>query len=286
MGTGCNFDRAYAWSSEAGDTYAQVAKLTDTDDIDNPSIWDRFGRSVAIEGDTVVVGAPHHAIRTGAVFVFRTSDGGATYPRVAKLAASDGNYVDYLGCSVAIAGATIVVGAYAKDYDGNTNRGAVYVFRTTKNGNYGQVAQLTAADTGQSTVGLNGFDDHFGESVAFDGGTVLIGARNDEDDHDGEISVPDQENSGSVYVFREEGSGGAAGAATASVGLIVGLVVAAAVLVVAGRLALNRFRSQSRASEQAAAADAEDIKLEAAFSDAADEMAAAEPSTGQKQAAP
>ena len=67
---------------------------------------------------------------------------------------------------------------------------------------------------------------------------------------------------------------------------VVGLVVAAAVAVVLGYLALNRFRSQSRASEQASAADAEDIKLEAAFSDAADEMAAAEPSTGQKQAAP
>ena len=173
MGTGCNFDRAYAWSSEAGDTYAQVAMLTDTDDIDNPSIWDEFGRSVAIEGDTVVVGAPEHAIHTGAVFVFRTSDGGATYPRVAKLAASDGNSMDYFGCSVAIAGATIVVGAYSKDYGPGLlrSRGAVYVYRTTKNGNYGQVAQLTATDAGQSTVGINGWKDHFGESVAIDGST-------------------------------------------------------------------------------------------------------------------
>ena len=105
----------------------------------------------------------------------------------------------------------------------------------------------------------------------------MVGAHGDED--------IGGENSGSAYVFREEGSGGAAGAATASVGLIVGVVVAAAVAVVLGYLALNRFRSQSRASEQASAADAEDIKLEAAFSDAADEMAAAEPSTGQ-QAAP
>ena len=64
--------------------------------------------------------------------------------------------------------------------------------------------------------------------------------------------------------------------------LVVGVVVAAAVVVVVGYLALNRFRSQNRASEQAAAA-AEDIKLEATLSDAADEMAAAEPSTGQKK---
>ena len=135
------------------------------------------------------------------------------------------------------------------------------------------MAKLTASDAAAG--------DSFGVSVAIAGGVVVIGA-----DEDGNSGTGAYNGWGSVYVFREEGSGGAAGAATASVGLIVGLVVAAAVLVVAGRLALNRFRSQSRASEQAAAADAEDIKLEAAFSDAADEMAAAEPSTGQKQAAP
>ena len=121
--------------------------------------------------------------------------------------------------------------------------------------------------------------------MAIDGGTGVVGAHGDDDANPDWIS-DDESSSGSAYVFREEGSGGAAGAATASVGLIVGLVVAAAVAVVLGYLALNRFRSQSRASEQASAADAEDIKLEAAFSDAADEMAAAEPSTGQKQAAP
>ena len=128
------------------------------------------------------------------------------------------------------------------------------------------MAKLTAADAAK-------YDD-FGYSLAIDGGTIVVGAKGDGDGGT---------NSGSVYVFREEGSGGAAGAATASVGLIVGLVVAAAVAVVLGYLALNRFRSQSRASEQAAAADTEDIKLEATLSDAADEMAAAEPSTGQKK---
>ena len=135
------------------------------------------------------------------------------------------------------------------------------------------MAKLTAPDAAKY--------DYFGGSVAIDGDTVVIGAG-----EDGNSGTGLSNGWGSVYVFREEGSGGAAGAATASVGLIVGVVVAAAVAVVLGYLALNRFRSQSRASEQASAADAEDIKLEAAFSDAADEMAAAEPSTGQKQAAP
>ena len=226
MGTGCNFDRAYAWSSEAGDMYAQVAKLKSSDAAEE----DSWGRSAALG--------------------------------------------DRFGLSVAVAGGTVVVGVPGDDVvkDKNMNvwgGGSVYVFRTTDDGaTYGQVAKLTAPDAVWS--------DGFGDSVAIDGATVVVGSRHDDDNG---------EDSGSAYVFREEGSGGAAGAATASVGLIVGVVVAAAVAVVLGYLALNRFRSQSRASEQASAADAEDIKLEAAFSDAADEMAAAEPSTGQ-QAAP
>ena len=239
---------------------------------------------MAIEGDTIVVGAyrdgntsgaPYYVGGTGAAYVYRTTDGGATYNQVAKLTASDAAEWDRFGWSVAIEGDTIVVGAHYDD-DGGSNSGSAYVFRTSDDGaTYVEVAKLTAADAAGN--------DLFGTSVAIAGGTVVVGATGDDDD-----ACPDNMNcdSGSVYVFREEGSGGAAGAATASVGLIVGLVVAAAVLVVAGRLALNRFRSQSRASEHAAAADAEDIKLEAAFSDAADEMAAAEPSTGQKQAAP
>jgi hypothetical protein len=231
---------------------------------------------VAIDGTTIVAGAhgdDDAGSRSGSAYVFHTSDG-VTYSQVAKLTASDAAEWDRFGWSVAIEGDTIVVGAHYDD-DGGSNSGSAYVFRTSDDGaTYVELAKLTAADAASS--------DYFGASVAIAGDTIVVGAIGDDDD-----ACPDNMNcdSGSVYVFREEGSGGAAGAATASVGLIVGLVVAAAVLVVAGRLALNRFRSQSRASEHAAAADAEDIKLEAAFSDAADEMAAAEPSTGQ-QAAP
>ena len=214
------------------------------------------------------------ADNSGSVYVLRTTDGGATYVELAKLTASDPEMAAYFGKSVAIDGDTIVVGSPYDD-DAGSQSGSVYVFRTSNGWATHTEIELTAADTASG--------DLFGRSVAIDGSTFVIGAPYDDDD-----ACPYNMNcdSGSVYVFREEGSEGAAGAATASVGLIVGVVVAAAVAVVLGYLALNRFRSQSRASEQASAADAEDIKLEAAFSDAADEMAAAEPSTGQKQAAP
>ena len=92
---------------------------------------------------------------SGSVYVFRTSDGGATYDQVAKLTAADAALVDYFGNSVAIDGATVVVGAYG---DGSAS-GAAYVFRTSDGGaTYGQVAKLTAADAAAF--------DRFGYSVA------------------------------------------------------------------------------------------------------------------------
>ena len=129
------------------------------------AVGDNFGNSVAIAGDTIVVGACYKSSGTGAVYVFLTTDGGATYDQVAKLTADDGAEWDYFGWSVAIAGGTIVVGAYSKD----SYRGAVYVFRTSDGGaTYGQVAKLTASDAAT--------DDNFGISVAIDGGTVVVGA--------------------------------------------------------------------------------------------------------------
>ena len=152
-------------TTNGGATYGQVAKLT----ADDAAAGDNFGVSVAIDGDTVVVGALY-AGTGGAAYVLRTTDGGATYGQVAKLAASDAAAGDYFGVSVAIDGTTVVVAAVRKD--GNT--GAVYVFRTSDGGaTYVEVAKLTAADAAAS--------DEFGVSVAIDGDTVVVGAYSDDD---------------------------------------------------------------------------------------------------------
>jgi hypothetical protein len=82
---------------------------------------------VAIDGNTIVVGAYYKSSGTGAVYVFRTTDGGATYGQVAKLTAGDAASYDRFGCSVAIAGATVVVGARYDD-DGGFRSGSAYVF--------------------------------------------------------------------------------------------------------------------------------------------------------------
>ena len=70
---------------------------------------------MAIDGDTIVVGDYYKSSGKGAVYIFHTSDGGATYDEVAKLTADEAESYDYFGYSVAIAGGTVVVGAYGDD---------------------------------------------------------------------------------------------------------------------------------------------------------------------------
>ena len=171
---------------------AQLAKLTASDG----AAGDHFGHSVAIDGDTVVVGARGVNTQTGAAYVFRTTDGWDTYVEVAKLTASDGAYEDLFGQSVAINGATVVVGAsqsrklqygLCPSLDCS---GAAYLFRTLDDGaTYGQMAKLTATDAAAG--------DGFGWSVAFDSGTVVVGAYGDDDACTDNLLC----NSGAAYVY-------------------------------------------------------------------------------------
>ena len=132
---------------------------------------------MAIDGNTIVVGASYDndaaqgaGVWSGAVYVFRTSDGGATY-EVAKLTASDGAAEHYFGTSVAINGNTVVIGASGDD-GASFSEGSAYVFRTTDGGTtYSQVAKLTASDVTSA--------EYFGSSVAIDGDTVVVGTLRD-----------------------------------------------------------------------------------------------------------
>ena len=113
---------AYVFRTTDGwDTHIEL-KLMAADAAAN----DNFGYSVAINGNTVVVGAIQSLnAGSGVAYVFRTSDGGATYDEVAKLTASDATSGYQFGFSVAIDGDTVVVG---------TIRDCVYIFRTTDGG--------------------------------------------------------------------------------------------------------------------------------------------------------
>ena len=149
---------------------------------------DRFGRSVAIEGNTIVIGAPSADGAQGAIYVYQRTGKGWT--RSAKLTASDGAAGDLLGSSVALDGDVIVAGASADDVDADEDQGSVYTFARTGVATRGETAKLTASD------GAAG--DRLGGSVAVDGEAIVAGASMD--------AIGANAEQGSVYTFARTGA--------------------------------------------------------------------------------
>lgn len=130
---------------------------------------DYFGRSVAVDGDTAVIGSSgddEKGLNAGAAYVFVRS--GGTWVLQQKLVAADGAEADLFGSSVAVAGDTVIVGAPLRDGVGS-DAGVVYVF--VRSGGVWTQQQVLASGDGSQ-------DDYFGYDVALDGETALISATN------------------------------------------------------------------------------------------------------------
>ena len=183
----------------------------------NTGEFDKFGFSVAVSGDTLVVGAfgersngvgvnppsqtDNSAVFSGAAYVFVRTSG--SWSQQAYLKASNSGEGDQFGYSVAVSGDTIVVGAWGEASNGvgvnppsqadNSagDSGAAYVFART-NGVWSQQAYLKASNTR--------FSDWFGFSVAVSGDTAVVGAQGE--DGDGSVESDDSTSgSGAAYVF-------------------------------------------------------------------------------------
>jgi FG-GAP repeat protein len=195
-----------------------------------------FGSSLAISGDTVVVGSPYDddaGPGSGSVYVFVRN--GTSWSQQQKLAPSDARDSLLFGDAVAISGDTIVVGSPGVSF------GAAYVF--VRSGTSWSQQQKLTADPARPAFGLSvaiagdtlvvgfpfddtagtaagsayvfvrsGFvwsqqqkltaqdgaaSDVFGNAVAVSGETVMVGAQNDDDAGDF---------SGSAYVFTRSGT--------------------------------------------------------------------------------
>ncbi|MGA2452437.1 MAG: FG-GAP repeat protein [Solirubrobacteraceae bacterium] len=161
---------------------------------------ERFGKAVAVSGNTIVVGAPDREVITGhneqgAVYVFvKPASGWAGSPKqAAELTAENGEVSEFFGESVAVSGETIVAGAPQRKVGGHEHQGAAYVFTMPKGGwaNMHQTAELTASKGAEN--------DDLGHSVAVSGDTVLAGAPGHK--------VGEHEDQGAAYVFVKPASG-------------------------------------------------------------------------------
>lgn len=164
---------AYVYIKE-GENWIQQARLTPS----IPKAGDLFGSAVAIDRDTIVVGAVGNdsidengddAPEMGAVYIFTRS--GDQWQQQAKIEPEDGVKADYFGNSVAIAGERIVVGASGKDLGNTSDAGKVYTFYRSGTQWY-QSQSITAPDLEAN--------DNFGASLDIDGPRVVIGAPSDD----------------------------------------------------------------------------------------------------------
>ena len=187
-----------------GSNWTQQAKLLANDG----ALGDKFGYAVAVSENTIVVGAYNDDgtfADTGAAYVFTRS--GTTWTQQQKLTAGDGTASDEFGNAVAIQGDTIAVGAHFADLPSNAAAGSVYLFQ--RSGTAWSPAQKLIPIPGPFPVPAGYVQkvyvnyspilgDHFGESIAMNGGKMAVGASTSD--------LP-ATSAGAVYVFA--GSGGA-----------------------------------------------------------------------------
>jgi len=224
--TGVNGDQSDNDCSYAGAAYVFVRDGTNWTQQAylKPSNGSGFFETVAISGDTIVVGAledssgatgvngdqnDYSAPYSGAAYVFVRN--GTNWTQQAYLKASNTGAGDYFGYSVAISGDTVVIGAdnessSATGVNGNQSddsapyAGAAYVF--VRNGtNWTQQAYLKASNTDSN--------DYFGSYASMDGDTIVVGAYGESSNAtgvNGNQSDNTATNAGAAYVFVRNGT--------------------------------------------------------------------------------
>ena len=167
----------------SGTSWSQQTQLTAADG----DVGECFGCSVALCGDTALIGAVGFNNFQGSAYIFVRS--GTSWSQQAKLLAADGVPWDYFGHAVAISGDTALLGAEGDDVDPNPDQGSAYVFVRSE-ATWSLQAKLLAAD--------GAFSDWFGHAVGISGDTALVGAMGDDI-----AANPDQ---GSAYLFVRSGT--------------------------------------------------------------------------------
>jgi hypothetical protein len=172
-GPGQGTGAAYVFVKGPTGRWTQQAKLAARDPAGTAK--ENFGFSVALDGDTAVIGAPNRGTfpgdpfgGAGAAYVYHRS--GTTWSQRAILTEtpSGGATGDFFGFSVAVSGGTVLAGAPGTAIPGHdVSSGGVFEF-VRSGAAWPQVAKFAGADTGPG--------DAFGWDVALAGGTAIIGA--------------------------------------------------------------------------------------------------------------
>ena len=135
---------------------------------------DSYGKTVAINGDIIAIGAESKNEGRGSVFVYKNS--GGSWGEMQRLTAEDADVNDYFGHSISVDGNYILVGAYNK----NSSAGKAYLFENS-DGLWSLKAEFEPADLQSG--------ERFGISVYVNNDIIAIGADGDNNE------------TGSVYIY-------------------------------------------------------------------------------------
>lgn len=213
--TNPNMGSAYIFEKAGAVDWTFVQKINNSDQDD----YDRFGWSVAIDGDYIIVGAygeDHNEVdaenlsKAGSAYIFERNDAGV-WNEVDKLVASDRSENDEFGWSVAISGTTAIVGAHFESHNtaGTSyihHSGSVYIFDRLGDGTWNQTQKIVASDRSPDITypagDVEDLSDKFGHSLAIHNNYLIVGAYHNDYNADGTIPLSE---AGAAYIFERSG---------------------------------------------------------------------------------
>ncbi|NOQ71592.1 MAG: T9SS type A sorting domain-containing protein [Crocinitomix sp.] len=216
-----NMGSAYIFEKTGIEDWAFVQKINNSDQDD----YDRFGWSVAIDGDYAVVGAygEDHDVdddnsmsKAGSAYIFER-DAFGSWNEVQKIVASDRDTSDEYGWTVDVSDNTIIVGAHQEDHDAVGGdfifrSGSVYVYDRGDDGVWTETQKVVAwdrqADSGGGDEDLDiwhyqdiDYGDLFGCSIGLSGDYMIVGAHNGDYNVDGVWGI---DQAGAAYIFKRD----------------------------------------------------------------------------------
>jgi len=180
---GVNSGSAYIYK-KVGNSWIMQEKIVPDDGASS----DYFGQAVSNNGGYAIIGAygdDDKGSSSGSAYIYKRD--GSTWTQQAKLLAKDGEADDFFGAKVFIHNSYAIVGAYGNDDDGSKS-GSAYIFKRDGS-TWIQQAKLVAEDGAEQDI--------FGVSVSLSGDYAAVGSYLDDDKGS---------KSGSVYIFKKEGS--------------------------------------------------------------------------------
>jgi len=212
-GSNPNMGAVYIYEQQGLNNWVETQLLTNDDQDD----YDRFGWSVDMDGDFLIVGAygedhdendANSLSKAGSAYIFQNISG--TWTQMQKIVASDRDISDEFGWSVAIYDSTAIVGAHIEDHDEfggdfKYHSGSAYAFELDGTGTWNETQKIVADDRWVDMNFPNGYSgedlaDQFGGSLDLWGDYLIVGAHS----HDYATTSPlsgAMWTSGAAYIF-------------------------------------------------------------------------------------